>query len=67
MNAETMSNMWKKIWYADKGRTENNSTPISIPDTWPDISTPTLADDQLENPKTAFTWRKVDLPEEILY
>eukprot|EP00957_Ditylum_brightwellii_P092440 7039506-Ditylum_brightwellii.AAC.1 len=52
MYAETMSNMWKKIGYAD---------------TWPDMSTPLLADDELENPKTAFTWCKVDPPEEILH
>ena len=67
MNAKTMSNMWKKIGYADKGCTENNITSISIPDTWPDMSTPILAEDVLENPKTASTWRKVDLPKEILH
>eukprot|EP00957_Ditylum_brightwellii_P115175 8783783-Ditylum_brightwellii.AAC.1 len=58
MNAETMSNMWKKIGYADKDCTENNVTSISIPDIWPDMSTPILADDVLENPKTASTWCK---------
>eukprot|EP00957_Ditylum_brightwellii_P033709 2555399-Ditylum_brightwellii.AAC.1 len=31
------------------------------------MSTLILADDVLENPKTISTWRKVDLPEEILY
>eukprot|EP00957_Ditylum_brightwellii_P055431 4200379-Ditylum_brightwellii.AAC.1 len=31
------------------------------------MSTPILADDVLENPKTASTWRMVDLPEEILH
>eukprot|EP00957_Ditylum_brightwellii_P000591 45501-Ditylum_brightwellii.AAC.1 len=36
MNAETISTMWKKIGYADKGRAKNNVTSISIPDTWPD-------------------------------
>ena len=55
MNAETMSNMWKKIGYTDKGHTENNIKSISIPDTWPDMSTPILADGVLENPKTAST------------
>ena len=67
MNAETMSTMWKKIGYTDKGRIENNITLISIPDTWPDISTPISAEDILENPKTTSTWRKVDMPKEILH
>eukprot|EP00957_Ditylum_brightwellii_P122500 9341805-Ditylum_brightwellii.AAC.1 len=58
MNAETMSNMWKKIGYADKGCAENNITSISIPDTWSDISIPILADDELENLKTASIWCK---------
>eukprot|EP00957_Ditylum_brightwellii_P026620 2012856-Ditylum_brightwellii.AAC.1 len=62
MNAETMSNMWKKIGYADQGCAENNIMSISISDTWSDMLTPILADDELENPKTAFTWCKVDLP-----
>eukprot|EP00957_Ditylum_brightwellii_P033214 2516479-Ditylum_brightwellii.AAC.2 len=63
MNAETMSNMWKKIGYANKGHAENNITSISIPDTWPDMPTLILADDEVENPKTASIWCKVDLPE----
>eukprot|EP00957_Ditylum_brightwellii_P147729 11249882-Ditylum_brightwellii.AAC.1 len=67
MSAETMTNMWKKIGYADKSGTENNITSISIPDTWPDISTPILADNVLENPKTATTWHKADLPDKILH
>eukprot|EP00957_Ditylum_brightwellii_P095828 7301012-Ditylum_brightwellii.AAC.1 len=67
MNAETMYNMWKKIGYAHKGRAENNITSISIPDTWPDMTTLILADDKLENPKTASTWHKIDVPEEILH
>eukprot|EP00957_Ditylum_brightwellii_P151294 11520421-Ditylum_brightwellii.AAC.1 len=60
-----MSTMWKKIGYADKGHIENSIMSISIPDTWPDMSTPILAEDLLENPKTASTWRKVNMPKEI--
>ena len=67
MNAEIMSTMWKKIRYADKGCIENNIMSISIPDTWPDMSTPILAEDVLENHKTASTWGKVDMPKEILH
>eukprot|EP00957_Ditylum_brightwellii_P207108 15351508-Ditylum_brightwellii.AAC.1 len=62
-----MFTMWKKIGYADKGHVKNNITSISIPDTWPDLSTQILADDVLEDPKTSSTWRKVDLPKEILH
>eukprot|EP00957_Ditylum_brightwellii_P065739 4986796-Ditylum_brightwellii.AAC.1 len=58
MNAETMSTMWKKIGCADKGHTEINIMSFSIPDTWPNMSTPILTEDVLENPKTASTWRK---------
>eukprot|EP00957_Ditylum_brightwellii_P107179 8177664-Ditylum_brightwellii.AAC.1 len=58
INAEIMFNMWKKIWYADKGCAENNITLIPIPDTWPDMSTLVLAYDVLENPKTSSTCRK---------
>eukprot|EP00957_Ditylum_brightwellii_P023817 1797270-Ditylum_brightwellii.AAC.1 len=43
MNAETMSNMWKKIGCAYKGHTENNITSISILDKWPDMSNSILA------------------------
>eukprot|EP00957_Ditylum_brightwellii_P035589 2697765-Ditylum_brightwellii.AAC.1 len=62
-----MSTMWKKIGYTNKGRIENNITSISIPDTWPDMSTAILAEDVLENLKTASTWRKVDMPKKILH
>eukprot|EP00957_Ditylum_brightwellii_P105715 8061438-Ditylum_brightwellii.AAC.1 len=67
MNAETMSIIWKKIGYADKGYIENNITSNSIPDTWLDMSTPMLAEDVLENPKTVSTCHKVDIPKEILH
>eukprot|EP00957_Ditylum_brightwellii_P069612 5287693-Ditylum_brightwellii.AAC.1 len=52
--------------YTDKECAKNNIASASIPDTWPDLSTLILADDVLEYPKTASTWRKVDLPEENL-
>eukprot|EP00957_Ditylum_brightwellii_P190101 14471947-Ditylum_brightwellii.AAC.1 len=31
------------------------------------MSTPILAEDVLENPKTVSTWHKVDMPKEILH
>ena len=43
INAETMKTMWKKIGYADKGRVENNIMSISIPTSWPAMTTEVTA------------------------
>eukprot|EP00957_Ditylum_brightwellii_P138649 10568198-Ditylum_brightwellii.AAC.1 len=39
INSEDMSNMWKNISYADKGKHDNNITSILIPGSWLDIDT----------------------------
>ena len=65
--AEDMSNMWKKISYANKNKYESNVSSISIPDSWPDADTTITADCKLKVPKKAETWCTIDLPEEILH
>eukprot|EP00957_Ditylum_brightwellii_P136312 10395721-Ditylum_brightwellii.AAC.1 len=56
INAEDMTNMWRKISYTDKGKRDNNITLIFV--------TPEM---DLEDSKKAQYWRTVDLPEEILH
>eukprot|EP00957_Ditylum_brightwellii_P047754 3627574-Ditylum_brightwellii.AAC.1 len=67
INAEDMSNMWKKIAYADKGKTDNNVSSISIPLLWSDMHTPVMATRDLEDLKKTDQWQKVKFWEEILY
>eukprot|EP00957_Ditylum_brightwellii_P061092 4636037-Ditylum_brightwellii.AAC.1 len=38
INAETMSTMWKKIKFANKGSQDNNSMLIQNPASWPDAN-----------------------------
>eukprot|EP00957_Ditylum_brightwellii_P186221 14176840-Ditylum_brightwellii.AAC.1 len=42
-NTEGISNMWKKVAYVDKGKTDNKLSSISIPLSWPDMHTPVTA------------------------
>eukprot|EP00957_Ditylum_brightwellii_P011568 874449-Ditylum_brightwellii.AAC.1 len=67
INSEDMSNMSKKIAYADKGKRDNNLTSISILAPWPDMNTTIMADCELEDPQKAEQWCTVELPEEILH
>eukprot|EP00957_Ditylum_brightwellii_P099944 7616265-Ditylum_brightwellii.AAC.1 len=67
INSEDMSNMWKKISYADKGKHDNNITSISIPESWPDMDTTITPDCELDDPPKAEQWHTVDPPEEILH
>eukprot|EP00957_Ditylum_brightwellii_P052657 3992338-Ditylum_brightwellii.AAC.1 len=46
-----MSNMWKKISYANKNKYESNVTSKSIPKSWPDVDTTITADCNLKDPK----------------
>eukprot|EP00957_Ditylum_brightwellii_P091506 6968067-Ditylum_brightwellii.AAC.1 len=62
-----MSNMWKKIKFADKGNQDNNITLIQIPASWPDANTSISLQMQLEDPKSGTMWRLVELPKEILH
>eukprot|EP00957_Ditylum_brightwellii_P037127 2810204-Ditylum_brightwellii.AAC.1 len=63
---EDMTNMWRKISYADKGNTDNQLTTISIPESWPGMETTITSKCELEDPKKVGTWKKLELPEEIL-
>eukprot|EP00957_Ditylum_brightwellii_P205649 15344794-Ditylum_brightwellii.AAC.1 len=62
-----MANMWRKISYTNKGNIENQLTTRSIPESWPSMDTTITSKCKLEDPKKAITWRKLELPEEILH
>eukprot|EP00957_Ditylum_brightwellii_P078624 5977557-Ditylum_brightwellii.AAC.1 len=62
-----MSNMWKKIIFANKGSQDINITLIQILASWPDDNINTSLQMQLEDPESATTWRLVELPKEILH
>eukprot|EP00957_Ditylum_brightwellii_P135292 10316447-Ditylum_brightwellii.AAC.2 len=59
INVKDMSNMWKKISYADKRKLDNNLTPISILESWPDMDMTITADYELEDPKKVKQWHTV--------
>eukprot|EP00957_Ditylum_brightwellii_P077462 5885878-Ditylum_brightwellii.AAC.1 len=62
-----MSNMWKKIKFADKRSQDNNIMLVQIPASWPDADTNISPQVQLEDPESAITWRLVELPNEIFH
>eukprot|EP00957_Ditylum_brightwellii_P082973 6308431-Ditylum_brightwellii.AAC.1 len=67
INAEDMSQMWKKIHFTDKGKKESNVTSLQVPISWPDASLEITPQHTLEDPKLATNWKFVELPEEILH
>eukprot|EP00957_Ditylum_brightwellii_P208047 15355631-Ditylum_brightwellii.AAC.1 len=62
-----MFNMWKKIKFANKGSNDNNVMSIQILASWPEADTDIPPQTKLEDPKSAMTWRLVELPKEILH
>eukprot|EP00957_Ditylum_brightwellii_P087793 6685840-Ditylum_brightwellii.AAC.1 len=62
-----MAIMWRKVSYAVKGDTDNQLTKLSIPESWPSIETTIMFQCELKDPKKASTWKKLELPEEILH
>eukprot|EP00957_Ditylum_brightwellii_P099867 7609643-Ditylum_brightwellii.AAC.1 len=67
VNSKDISNMWKKISYADKGKQDTSITSIYILESWPDMDTIITQECKLEDPKKAQQWRTRDLSEEILH
>eukprot|EP00957_Ditylum_brightwellii_P085604 6512074-Ditylum_brightwellii.AAC.1 len=67
INAEDMSQMWKKICFADKGQKENNLTSIQVPVLWPEALVEISPQHDLEDPKLTTEWKTVDLPQELLH
>eukprot|EP00957_Ditylum_brightwellii_P000587 45208-Ditylum_brightwellii.AAC.1 len=67
INAEDMSNMWKKTAYTDKGKLDNNLTSISILLSWPDMNAAITANCELEDPPKAEQWHTLELHEEIFH
>eukprot|EP00957_Ditylum_brightwellii_P207545 15353454-Ditylum_brightwellii.AAC.1 len=59
--------MWRKISYADKGNIDNQLTTLSIPELWPSVEITITSECKLKDPKKSSTWRKLELPEEILH
>eukprot|EP00957_Ditylum_brightwellii_P013628 1028122-Ditylum_brightwellii.AAC.1 len=50
INAEDMANMWRKVSYTDKGKRDNNTTLLLIPESWLDINTSITSKMELEDP-----------------